>query len=44
MNAKILRDSRTISLALLSSLLVVVVATGGIEPQEVKSQNATTRP
>ena len=41
MNAKILRDSRTISLALLSSLLVVAV-TGGIEPQEAKSQNATT--
>ena len=41
MNAKILRDSRTISLALLSSLLVVAV-TGGIGPQEAKSQNATT--
>lgn len=41
MNAKILRDSRTISLALLSSLLVVAV-TGGIESQEAKSQNATT--
>jgi hypothetical protein len=42
MNAKILRDSRTISIALLSSLLVIVAAIGGIEPQEVKSQNATT--
>ena len=42
MNAKILRDSRTISIAILSSLLVVVAVTGGIEPQEAKSQNATT--
>jgi hypothetical protein len=42
MSAKILKDSRTISLALLSTLLVAVAATGGTEPQIVTSQNATS--
>jgi hypothetical protein len=42
MNAKILKESRTISLALLSSLLVAVALAGGIEFQGVTSQNATT--
>jgi hypothetical protein len=41
MSNKILKDSRMVSIALLSSLLVVV-ATGGTEPQEVTSQNTTT--
>jgi hypothetical protein len=42
MSVKILKDSRTIALALISSLLVAVAATSGIEPQEATSQNATT--
>jgi hypothetical protein len=41
MQNTILKDCGTISVALISSLLIVVAVTEGIEPQEVTSQNAT---
>ena len=41
MQNTILKDCRTISIALISSLLIVISVTVGIEPQEVTSQNAT---
>jgi hypothetical protein len=41
MNMKISKNCGTISIALISSLLIVVAVTVGIEPQEVTSQNAT---
>jgi hypothetical protein len=41
MQNTILKDCGTISVALISSLLIVVAVTVGIEPQEVTSQNAT---
>ncbi len=41
MQNTILKDSGTISVALISSLLIMVAVTVGIEPQEVTSQNAT---
>jgi hypothetical protein len=44
MNIKISTDCGTISIALISSMLIVVAVTVGIEPQEVTSQNATTDP
>ena len=42
MNTNIPKDVGTISLAVLSSLLVLVTATGGIGLHEATSQNATT--
>src|SRR5829696_6774622 len=42
MNTNIPKDIGTISLAVLSSLLVLVTATGGIGLHEATSQNATT--
>jgi hypothetical protein len=42
MNIKISKNCGTISIALISSLLIVVAVTVGIEPQEGISQNATT--
>jgi hypothetical protein len=42
MNIKISKNCGTISIALISSLLIVVAVTVGIEPQEGTSQNATT--
>jgi uncharacterized protein (UPF0333 family) len=41
MNIKISKNCGTISIALISSLLIVVAVTVGIEPLEVTSQNAT---
>jgi hypothetical protein len=41
MEIKILKEAAAFSFAILSSLLVSVAVTGGIEPQEVVSQNAT---
>ena len=41
MNTKISKDCKTISIALISSLLIAVTVTVGLEPQEVSSQNAT---
>ncbi len=41
MNIKISKNCGTISIALISSLLIVVAITVGIEPQEGTSQNAT---
>jgi hypothetical protein len=41
MNIKISRNCGTIPIVLISSLLIVVAVTVGIEPQEVTSQNAT---
>ena len=35
------KDRKTISIVLISSLLIVVTVTVGLEPQEVTSQNAT---
>jgi hypothetical protein len=41
MNIKTTKDFGTISVALISSLLIVVAVTEGIRPQEATSQNAT---
>ena len=41
MNTKISKDCKTISIALISSLLIAVTVTVGLEPQEVSSQHAT---
>jgi hypothetical protein len=41
MEIKILKEVAAFSFAILSSLLVSVAVTGGIEPQEVASQNVT---
>jgi hypothetical protein len=41
MQYTISKDRKTISIILISSLLIVVTATVGLEPQEVTSQNAT---
>ena len=41
MQNTISKDRKTISIVLISSLLIVVTVTVGLEPQEVTSQNAT---
>jgi hypothetical protein len=41
MNTKVTNDMRTISVALLSGLLIIVATMMVVEPQEVRSQNVT---
>jgi hypothetical protein len=41
MNIKVTNDVGTVSIALLSGLLIIVVAMVAVEPQEVASQNVT---